>query len=123
MGIGICFDFQNKSSCLRGNQCRWKHQTKSNEAANHNKNMMNVERRRMITNNAAMNGEAQSVNQKNDKTTDQLQARLQVLLGTEAPNIPDVVSNLLGNDEDKKKKKKKRRKKTRSRSRSRSRSS
>ena len=115
--VGICFDFQNKSSCLRGNQCRWIHQSKQNVAVNHNQSMMNAERRQMITNNLMNGRQAQ-----NDKTTDQLQARLQVLLGTEAPNIPDVVSNLLHKDEDKKKKKKKRKKKKRTRSRSRSRS-
>merc|ERR1712129_161407 len=102
-------------------QSRWVHQTKTNEPSTV---IMDAERQRMINSNSNINQmpKKEVIKQPVNKTTDQLQARLQVLLGTEAPNIPSVVSNLLSVNEDKQKKKKKRKKKKRNRSRSRSRS-
>mmetsp|Transcript_34470 Transcript_34470/g.55305 ORF Transcript_34470/g.55305 Transcript_34470/m.55305 type:complete len:515 (-) Transcript_34470:168-1712(-) len=154
VGNGICFDFQNKGHCLRGASCRWSHHLPAPsvwqhshvnppkpETATHTlRTLQTLHAVQPViqahTEKAEESGEAEAETEterererENEaKSTDQLQARLQVLLG-EAPNIPSVVSSLLGANEEekdsgnkKRKKRKKKKKERRSRSRSASRS-
>eukprot|EP01084_Bolivina_argentea_P295816 509414_1 len=97
---GICFEFKNKGSCAYGNKCRWRHNIEMPQPMN----VMKV-------------NETQQVPQQPKETTHELQARLQVLLGGNAPNIPSVVSSLLHEDKKTKKSKKKKRKHKKSRKR------
>lgn len=117
VAVGVCFDFQNKGHCLRGAGCRWSHEKRDEHAEKfcfefQNKGSCSYGaqcRWRHIPPPKGLPPKQQILEK--DQTTDQLQARLRLILG-EAPNIPSFVSKLDADDGHKKSKRKKRSKRS-----------
>jgi len=126
--LGICYDFQNKGHCNRGSGCRWSHEKKDDQKGQcfewENKGVCNYGaqcRWKHVPKNGGR-GHAPNSKQEDQTTNDELQARLRVILGQSAPDIPGFVQSMKLDDVDRRSKKKRRRKQRASVSRSRSRS-